>query len=471
MSVDSRSRVENILNVILDQIDPSVLEPAQSRVEALLLLLEGKIEDLADLAGKLPIHICIEGEYNPLTGMPTISNPKVDIFYLVPSGSGTNVYDEWVYSGTGWEQFGGGGTGILPNFSIGTVTTLPEGSQATVTLTGTMQDPVLNFGIPEGQAGDEYTVLVQAQQPVQTSNKLWINPGNSDIVEIPTYEEFEEVAQDVDEIKSQVEDGVINDVQINGTSIVQNGVANVPIAGDNSAGVIKSTNGSNGIFVNQSNGYIGISKATNVEAKAGTNNYKPIVPSGQHESTFYGLAKAAGDATQSASSNAVGAYTDEAKVAIQKMLGVNRAFELINEINVDADIPVASPLTINTDSNSESFALDAVNVFIIVPATSSTTMNGHIGVMKNGVASSIGLRFANFGHASYAMNNMISLSLAKYGLMVAELKSQIPNANSVYTGLVKWTPDTITADYIDSINIRDNIIPAGTVIQIWGHRI
>ena len=41
----------------------------------------------------------------------------------------------------------------------------------------------------------------------------------------------------------------------------------------------------------------------------------------QHESTFYGLAKAAGDSTQSASTLSVGTYTDDAKIAIRNMLG------------------------------------------------------------------------------------------------------------------------------------------------------
>ncbi|MBQ1554305.1 MAG: hypothetical protein IIZ68_02480 [Clostridia bacterium] len=44
------------------------------------------------------------------------------------------------------------------------------------------------------------------------------------------------------------------------------------------------------------------------------------MPSGQHRSAFYGLAKAAGDSTQSASSNAVGTYTEAAKSAISQML-------------------------------------------------------------------------------------------------------------------------------------------------------
>ena len=42
----------------------------------------------------------------------------------------------------------------------------------------------------------------------------------------------------------------------------------------------------------------------------------------QHASTFYGLAKAAGDTTQPSSSNEVGTYTDFAKASIKSMLGI-----------------------------------------------------------------------------------------------------------------------------------------------------
>ena len=46
-----------------------------------------------------------------------------------------------------------GQNAVNPNFSIGTVTTLDAGSQATVTLTGTYPNLVLNFGIPRGADG------------------------------------------------------------------------------------------------------------------------------------------------------------------------------------------------------------------------------------------------------------------------------------------------------------------------------
>ena len=61
-------------------------------------------------------------------------------------------------------------------------------------------------------------------------------------------------------------------------------------------------------------------KPNDAEIKAGTQQYNSIVPYNQHASAFYGLAKAAGDTTQSQSNNAVGNYTDSAKSAISQML-------------------------------------------------------------------------------------------------------------------------------------------------------
>lgn len=46
-----------------------------------------------------------------------------------------------------------GTNAVNPSFTIGTVTTLPSGSNATVTLTGTYPNLVLNFEIPRGADG------------------------------------------------------------------------------------------------------------------------------------------------------------------------------------------------------------------------------------------------------------------------------------------------------------------------------
>lgn len=77
--------------------------------------------------------------------------------------------------------------------------------------------------------------------------------------------------------------------------------------------------------------------------KNGTGVYRPIVSSEGHTATFYGLAKAAGDTTQSSSSNAVGNYTDSAKTAIKNMLGVPE-----DPLAVGTTIPASADLDIYT---------------------------------------------------------------------------------------------------------------------------
>lgn len=116
--------------------------------------------------------------------------------------------------------------------------------------------------------------------------------------------------------------GDVSDVQINGTSILSNGVANIPISGANILGLVKKIDPSRDGVNISSDGTLSIYGAGANQVKNGTSISLPITPSAQHSAAFYGLAKAAGDTTQSASSNPVGTYTDDAKAAIQSMLGI-----------------------------------------------------------------------------------------------------------------------------------------------------
>jgi hypothetical protein len=66
------------------------------------------------------------------------------------------------------------------------------------------------------------------------------------------------------------------------------------------------------------------------EIKAGTDTLKPIAVDKFHRGVFFGLAKAAGDTTQRVSTNSIGTYTEEAKAAIQSMLGVPSTSDISN---------------------------------------------------------------------------------------------------------------------------------------------
>jgi len=50
-----------------------------------------------------------------------------------------------------------GDTGTTPNLQIGTVETLDSGSNATASITGTVENPLLNLGIPKGADGESGT--------------------------------------------------------------------------------------------------------------------------------------------------------------------------------------------------------------------------------------------------------------------------------------------------------------------------
>lgn len=133
------------------------------------------------------------------------------------------------------------------------------------------------------------------------------------------YDDLRERTNELDE-KIEDIDVPVQDVQVNGSSIVgQNGVANVPVATLNQTLGLVKPDLIYGIGV-LSDGTLGIVSASNSAIKDGSNNSTALTPGKQHIATFYGLAKAAGDSTQSASSNAVGTYTESAKSSIASML-------------------------------------------------------------------------------------------------------------------------------------------------------
>lgn len=123
-----------------------------------------------------------------------------------------------------------GDTGITPNLQVGTVTTGNPGTSAEVTITGTPEEPVLNFKIPKGEPGtggdgganiDDTTpststtyssskieskltalndanaalIEVSKTKPNAENTELWIHP-NADEVQLPQINDSMESEQD-----------------------------------------------------------------------------------------------------------------------------------------------------------------------------------------------------------------------------------------------------------------------------------
>ena len=132
-----------------------------------------------------------------------------------------------------------------------------------------------------------------------------------------TWEIFGSVAVDLS--------NYLTDVQTNGTSIINNGVANIPVMSENNYGVAKILNDTDyGIKLNKIGNISDVlttSPASASQIKRAAASYNPIAPINEHYAVFYGLANAAGQNERN-SELPIGQYTNEAKTAIQTMLDV-----------------------------------------------------------------------------------------------------------------------------------------------------
>lgn len=95
-----------------------------------------------------------------------------------------------------------GPTGATPNIQIGTVQTLEPGQDATASMTGTPENPLLNLGIPKGEngGGDSYTLPImsdtqlgggKAVEKTDENVPVAVDPETGQLY-VPTYPEIGE---------------------------------------------------------------------------------------------------------------------------------------------------------------------------------------------------------------------------------------------------------------------------------------
>lgn len=106
--------------------------------------------------------------------------------------------------------------------------------------------------------------------------------------------------------------------------------------------------------------------ATSYDIKIGINDNAAISAFKASEAVFYGLARAAGDSTQSASLNDVGAYTDNAKAKIRQMINTPGNYVLVSDITLTSDRKYSHGMLLMP------LSWPAKQIFVYVTATSST---------------------------------------------------------------------------------------------------
>ena len=185
--------------------------------------------------------------------------------------------------------------------------------------------PVITNGIQSITQNQDYTLTITLNDgTTYTTTSIKGEDGQDYIL---TENDKQEIAQDVAELV----DIPVEDVQINGASIVSDRVAEIPIIGTeinstgNSVGLIPIHDGyANGFQIMGTNSkWLSLKSASETGIKNGRtqngNGYGVIDPTNISSATFYGLAKSAG-ADEKNSTLPVGQYTESAKSAISSML-------------------------------------------------------------------------------------------------------------------------------------------------------
>lgn len=258
----------------------------------------------------------------------------------------------------------------------------------------------------------------------------------------------------------------VTDVQIDGTSILSNGVANIPVGDFNTYGVYKV---GYGLLVNV--GTLQVQAAGDSNIKAGEMDCYPIVPCRQHTSVFYGLSKLAGEDLKNATVT-VGTYPDSSKQAIQKLLGLDgilgnyesatasKAYAvgetfIYNGKRYRVTVAIAQSDVIAPGTNCELDPLDGKYVRNTDYATSSTA-----GLVQ--VNASYGISFYSNNDKTLTINPP-SLSQVKAGSnSTRPLVAYYQHASAFY-GLAKAAGDTTQAS--SSNTIGDYTQSAKTAIQ------
>lgn len=254
------------------------------------------------------------------------------------------------------------------------------------------------------------------------------------------------------------------DVQVNGVSVVNNGVANVPVADFTNPGVVKI---GAGLDVNATTKALYIDKAQDSYIKSGSSSYYPIVPANQHTSAFFALAKAAGDITQASSSNAVGQYTETAKRKITDM--IEPQFRLIGDVTLSEDTLI---IDINTDGNGLPFSLKEVIINGVFETSSNT---GNVGVnINDGTMFESTSPYLTLNNALYSSKQTRQAILeirggrffgsATGGNSATSYVAQNLTSNRNAMGMVEVSS-------IDRIRIRslnDYLIPSGSKVTVYG---
>jgi len=192
----------------------------------------------------------------------------------------------------------------------------PEGAMGEpVTVSETETGDILIKGQGGTGGGDSYdhSALELATQGITGTPVTSITTGSSS--------RLATTRAVVDYVATHGGGGSATDVQINGVSITEDGVANIPVASTTQLGAVKMGGASNGIGLGSSN-QLYVASATDAEIGNRGSNYKPIVPKNLDSAV-----------TAVLTDGKAPALSDAQKAAAQSWLGIDTILGLVEAVS------------------------------------------------------------------------------------------------------------------------------------------
>lgn len=214
--------------------------------------------------------------------------------------------------------------------------------------------------------------------------------------------------------------------------------------------------------------------ASGAQVKAGSVSSAFIAPSVEDAASFFGLAKAAGDSTQSASSNTVGNYTEEAKAAIRRMLGIpNYIGELLYDETTTEDL---TELIANTDLSGQPFEVTKLIAIFNAGLPTTGTRDSFYGVVyfKSNNGSNYQDSFPTLQYVVTTSPLMSKITITAYPNMPMEqtVINAVSDANTqnIISMSKQSIAKSITGIRIYQSGSTKSLIPAGSRLRVYGIR-
>lgn len=253
--------------------------------------------------------------------------------------------------------------------------------------------------------------------------------------------------------------GGVQDVLVNGASIVADGVANVPIAtGRDVIGLVKVGSPINGIGVTQ-NGLLALESATNTYIK--NRQYtRPITPSNLDYAVKTAMCDGKG-----------AAWTADEQAAARERMGIDKPYELIESITLEEKVSEIYR-TLEPDGTEYNFRDLTIQVYA-QKASGTSTFDCFITDSNNA-----SLVTACSGAVSESMEKTSVFSFERYGGYILPKSTVANSKNELVLGNCLISPASflIANGTIKSMQLKiragySEPLPVGTEIKIYGVRV